>query len=405
MVEKVTVSDVDVAALTVPTAPLLNATALLPAVVLKPVPAINSVVRSADKIVVLAVTTGFIKATCTAIPLLTPFLVTTAVKFPAVGAVEKVTVNAVAVAAVTVPTASLLNTTVLLLGVASKPKPLIVMVVEVKARLAILVVTTGTTFAICNAVPLLTPFVVTTALRLPTDVAFVEKITVSVVAVAAVTVPAAPKLNATVLLPGVVSNPKPLIVRVVALAVRFAMLRVKTGLTVATCTGEPVLTPLITTVAMRLPALGLVETVTVSIVADAAVTVPTAPPLKITALLDAKVSNPKPLIDNVVPSAPRLAVLLVTIPMTLATCKAAPLESELVVTTAVRLPTAAGLTANATVRLLTVAVVTIPMAPLLNTTVLREAVVSKPKPLMIIVDAFMARLDVLLVTTGVTVAI
>lgn len=330
---------------------------------------------------------------------------TTVVRFPAVGAVEKVTVNAVAVAAVTVPTAPLLNTTELLLGVASKPKPLIVMVAEVNARLAVLDVTTGITLATCKAFPLLTPLVVTTAMRLPTDVAFVENVTVNDVAVAAVTLPTAPKLSATVLLPGIGSNPKPPIVNVVALAARFEVLLVKAGLTVATCTGEPVLTPLITTVAVRFPAFGLVEMVTVSKVAVAAVTVPAAPLLKITELLDVVVSKPKPLINNVVPSAPRLTVLLVTIPMTLATCKAAPLESELVVTIAVRLPTAAGLTANTTVRLLAVAAVTMPTAPLLKTIVLREGVVSKPKPLITMVDALTATLEELLVTTGVTVAI
>ena len=324
---------------------------------------------------------------------------------PAVDAVEKVTVNAVAVEAVTVPTAPLLNTTVLLPAVVSNPKPFIVMVVAVKAKLELLLVTTGITFAICNADPLLTPFDVTTAVKSPTEVALVEKVTVTDVAVAAVTVPTAPKLNATVLLPGVVSKPKPLMVTVAALAARFATLLVKTGLTVATCTGDPLLTPAITTEANRLPALGLVEIDTVSIVAVAEVTVPTAPPLKITVLLDAVVLKPKPLIVNIESSAARLAELLVTTPTTLAICNAAPLESELVVTTAVKLPTAAGLTANVTERLVAVAAVTIPTAPSLKTTVLREAMVSKPRPLMTIVDAFIARLAVLLVTTGVTEAI
>jgi hypothetical protein len=49
------------------------------------------------------------------------------VKLPAsLGLVENVTVNDVAVAAVTVPNALLLKTTVLLLAIGSKPKPLIV---------------------------------------------------------------------------------------------------------------------------------------------------------------------------------------------------------------------------------------------------------------------------------------
>lgn len=73
------------------------------------------------------------------------------------------------------------------------------------------------------------------AVRLPAAFGFVEKLTVSEVAVAAVTVPTAPLLNCMVLFEGVVeSNPKPLIVIVEALARRFEVLLVTTGLTVAT---------------------------------------------------------------------------------------------------------------------------------------------------------------------------
>ena len=50
----------------------------------------------------------------------------------------------------------------------------------------------------------------------------VVKLTVSWVAVAEVTVPAAPRLNLTVLLPAVVSNPVPSIVKVVAFMARLA---------------------------------------------------------------------------------------------------------------------------------------------------------------------------------------
>ena len=84
-----------------------------------------------------------------------------------VGLVENVTVSEVAVAAVTVPTAPLLKTTVLLAAVGSKPKPLMVIVVALAARLAVLLVTTGVTVATWTAAPLLTPSVVTTAVRLP----------------------------------------------------------------------------------------------------------------------------------------------------------------------------------------------------------------------------------------------
>ena len=138
--------------------------------------------------------------------------------------------------------------------------------------------------------------------------------------------------------------------------------------------------------------------------AVAAVTVPTAPLLKVTVLLAAVMSKPYPLMVSVVSSAARLAVLLVRPPVTVATCKAAPLEMELVVATAVKFPSAVGLTANVTVKAVAVADVTVPIAPLLKTTELREAVVSNPKPLMVMVAALIARSAVLLVTTGFTVA-
>ena len=56
-------------------------------------------------------------------------------------------------------------------------------------------------------------------MRFPTDVGLVEKVTVNDVAVAAVTVPTAPLLNATVLFAAVALNPKPLIKMVFTLIV------------------------------------------------------------------------------------------------------------------------------------------------------------------------------------------
>ena len=74
-------------------------------------------------------------------------VVTTAVSAPTlVGWVESVTVNDVAVAAVTVPTAPLLNTTLLLPGVVSKPVPVIVTDVSVTLRLVVTEVTIGAIF-------------------------------------------------------------------------------------------------------------------------------------------------------------------------------------------------------------------------------------------------------------------
>lgn len=110
----VTVSVVFAAALTVPTAPLLSVTVLLAAVGSKPKPLMVSRVPFVARLAVLLVTTGATVATCTAEPLELPSVVTTAVRLPAVvGLVVKVTVNAVAVAVLTVPTAPSLKATVL----------------------------------------------------------------------------------------------------------------------------------------------------------------------------------------------------------------------------------------------------------------------------------------------------
>ena len=89
-------------------------------------------------------------ATCTALPLLDPLLVTTAVRLPIDGAVFIVTVNWVAVALATVPV-PLLKVTVLLEAVVSKPVPVMISVVAVAARLLVFEVTVGAaaTVAVC----------------------------------------------------------------------------------------------------------------------------------------------------------------------------------------------------------------------------------------------------------------
>lgn len=74
-------------------------------------------------------------------------VVTTAVKFPAVGLVDNVTLSDVAVAEVTVPTAPLLNTTVLSEAVVSKPVPAMAIVFAVVAKFAVLKVTAGASVA------------------------------------------------------------------------------------------------------------------------------------------------------------------------------------------------------------------------------------------------------------------
>ena len=147
-VENVTISEVAVAVVTVPTAPLLKVTVLFPATVLKPAPVIVTVSAFAASVAVETVTAGATVAIWTAAPLVMRFDVTTAVRLPsAVGLVENVTVSEVAEAAVTVPTAPLFITTVFLAGTRSNPKPLITTVATFIPRLVVLLVTTGVTVA------------------------------------------------------------------------------------------------------------------------------------------------------------------------------------------------------------------------------------------------------------------
>ena len=72
---------------------------------------------------------------------------------------------------------------------------------------------------------------------------------------------------------------------------------------------------------------------------------------------------------------------------------------------AVRLPTDVGLVSILTVSEVVVASVTVPTAPLLSTTVFREAIGSKPKPEITKLAALLASVVVLVVTTGLTLAI
>lgn len=74
------------------------------------------------------------------------------------------------------------------------------------------------------------------------------------------------------------------------------------------------------TTAVRLPSeVGLVENVTVSEVAEADVTVPTAPLFMTTVLPPATVENPKPVMVTVAELIPRLVVRLVITGVTFAT--------------------------------------------------------------------------------------
>lgn len=239
----------------------------------------------------------------------------------AVGAVVIVTVNEVAVAVVTVPAAPLLNTTVLLPAVGLNPKPLMVRVAPLMARLVEALVTTGATVATCTAAALAALLVVTIAVRLPAEVGLVPNVTVMAVAVAADTVPVAPLLNTTVLLPGVVEKPMPLITTLDASALTLKPeLALTTGITLATCTAEPLLlAPTATMAVSDPPAAGLVEKVTVIVVAFELVTIPTALLFSVTVFSAATVEKPKPLMVTVVASAVRFVVAVVTTGVTVAT--------------------------------------------------------------------------------------
>lgn len=290
-VVKLIVSDLVVAAETVPMAPFVSVTVLFAAVGSNPNPLIVKMLASAARSTELLVTTGVTEATWTAAELLIPPVVTVAVNDPAVaGLVEKETVIEVALAEVTSPTAPLFKEMMLLATVGSNPNPLMTSVDPVAARFAVLLVTTGITVATLTAEPLPRVLVVTTAVRFPAVVGGVESVIVSEVAVAVVTVPTASLLNTTELLAATGSKPNPEIVNVVALAARLTLLVVTTGTMVATCTAEPLLMLFVVTTAVNVPAVaGKVVNVTDSVVAVAESTVPTAPLLNVTVLLAAVV--------------------------------------------------------------------------------------------------------------------
>ena len=139
--------------------------------------------------------------------------------------------------------------------------------------------------ATCTAEPLLLPPVVTTAVRLPSAVGGVVMPTVNCVAVADVTVPTTPNvLKETVSLDAVVENPVPLMVMVALLSATLVVLTVTTGVTVATCTLLPLVTPSTVAVAFSaVPPATLLSPVrlTVRLVLVAPVTVPVTPLLKV----------------------------------------------------------------------------------------------------------------------------
>ena len=277
----------------------------------------------------------------------------------------KVTTICVGVEDVTVPVAPRLNVTPVL---EAKPKPLIVTVLSVVWMEAVLEVTTGVTAATGIAAPLLTVFVVTTAVKVPAVVGLVPKVTVSEVLVALVTVPVAPLLKVTRLFAGVVlSKPAPWMVTVVALAATAVLKLLTTGVIVATWTAVPLLTPSLVMVAFKTPAMSGEGRLTPNPVDEAAVTVPgpVPAPLKVTPSLSLLESKPKPLMEIPEALAARLALLGVITGMTVATCTALPLERlvEVLVTMAVSDPRLVGGVVSVTVSEVVVAVETVPTAP------------------------------------------
>ncbi len=104
-VENVTVSDVVVAVVTVPTAPLSKTTVLFAAIGSKLVPVIVSVVAVAAMLVVVDDTVGDTLAMAVAVLLRPPVVTTTVSGPPTLGNAARVTLNDVEVAAVIIPTA------------------------------------------------------------------------------------------------------------------------------------------------------------------------------------------------------------------------------------------------------------------------------------------------------------
>lgn len=78
---------------------------------------------------------------------------------------------------------------------------------------------------------------------------------------------------------------------------------------------------------------------------------------------------------------------------------------EFVVTTTVKLPVLVGGVVRLTFNWVAVAEATVPIAPLLNATVLLAAVVLNPVPVMTMEAALLARLVVLEITLGATTVI
>lgn len=166
---------------------------------------------------------------------------------------------------------------------------------------------------------------------------------------------------------------------------------------------------MVATIAVRLPALGLVLIVTVSDVAVDAVTAPTAPLLNVTAFCPGVVLNPVPVTVMVAAFAEMLELTAVTVgavevATTCASWTAVPLEIPFAVTEPISVPTAVGLLVSRTVREVVEAAVTRPTGTPVNVTVSLVISGLNPKPLMTKLVPLSEKLLVLVVTTGLMVA-
>src|SRR5579859_3409866 len=232
----------------------------------------------------------------------------------------------------------------------SKPAPLMVRVVAVARIWDVLAVTAGSTVATCTGAPLLRVSVVTIAVIGPAFGIAVSN-TVSDVAVALVTVPAAPDDRITLLRDAMGSKPAPVMTRVPALAASGAVLAVTPGTTIATCAGEPLLLPSVVPVAVSGPITGGLVSVIVNEFAVAADTKP-VPDERITLLLKATGSKPAPVMVKLwLVAAIDVVFELTTGPATTVATVTAVLVTPCVVTVAVNGPVGSGVTeASDTVR-------------------------------------------------------
>ena len=159
--------------------------------------------------------------------------------------------------------------------------------------------------------------------------------------------------------------------------------------------------PLLVTTALRSPRFRPVMSVMESEVAVAEETVPVPAGEKAMVLLEAVGSKPKPLTVRVLVVGAMMMSLKVMTGRTVATWTGAPLEKELVVTTALRGPARRPLTER--VKEVAVEAVTVPVPVGVKTTELFPGVVSKLVPVMVRVVALAFTVVVAKVTVGVAV--